>query len=544
MLNHLSRYLDIARLLAKHGRSDLAKALTAKHSDITIDTKASKAGAEELCHDLEKLGPTFVKLGQFLSTQTHLLPAEYSQQLDKLQDQVPPVPFSQIVSIIQEDLGKDAAEILETIEAAPLAAASLAQVHRAVLPTGRKVVVKVQRPGVREIIIRDMEVFLEVASIIDNHTRAGATFNFQKNVRQLKKELLRELNYKQEAQNLHHMRESLKGFSRIIVPAPIMRYTQQRVLTMDYIEGKKIGLLSSEERAVADGMALADQLFSAYLRQILIDGLVHADPHPGNVLFTPAGKLALIDLGMVVEVPYETRDDLLKLVLAIADGRGYDAARTAIELAAETEDFNRESFEQSIAQLVAEHQNAPLSDLAPGRIVLQIARAANDAGLELPIHFTVLGKTLTKLDRVGRELAPEFDPQLAIRKHAQGLLQERTKKSVTFHGVYHSFLETQRLLSHLPQNINRILERVANNEFRVHVDAIDESSLIKGLQKIANRITSGLVISSLIIGAALLMQVETSFKLFGYPGLAIIFFIIASALGIQLVISSLYSDQK
>ena len=543
--SHLKRYKDIAVLLVKYGRGDLAKRLDVEGElpPGAATEVSEKPMADELARDLERLGPTFVKVGQLLSTRADLLPVAYLEALSRLQDQVEPFSFAEVERIVTEDLGVRISKAFAEFEATPLAAASLGQVHRATLRDGRMVAVKVQRPGIREQIVEDLEAFTEIAQLLDCHAEAGRLYQFEKMVGEFRKTLLRELDYRQEAQNLSTLRENLQEFPRIFVPAPVDDLTTSRVLTMDYVFGQKITSLSPLSRMEIDGAGLAEELHRAYLKQILIDGFFHADPHPGNVFLTDDGRLALLDLGMVGRMSPGMQENLLKLLLAISDGKGEEAADRAAEIGEKLETFDEVEFRRQVAELVAVYQSAKVEEIQIGRVVMQVSRAAGEAGVRLPPELTMLGKTLLHLDEIARTLDPTFDPNASVRRNAAELLQRRMCKSASPSSLYASLLEAKDFVEKLPGRVNRVLDILAKNELRLDVDAIDETLLIDGLHKIANRIALGLILAALIVGAALLMQVPTSFRILGYPGLAILFFLAAALGGVVLVFSILVTDR-
>jgi ubiquinone biosynthesis protein len=541
---HLKRYKDIAVLLMKYGRGDLAKGLDV---DAEISPGAAPPGekpkAEELTRDLERLGPTFVKVGQLLSTRADLLPVAYLEALARLQDEVEPFSFAEVERIVAEELGVRISKPFADFEATPLAAASLGQVHRATLRDGRPVAVKIQRPGIRELIVEDLEAFTEIAQLLDRHSEAGRLYQFEKMVEEFRKTLLRELDYRQEAQNLLTLRENLKEFDRIVVPAPVQDFTTSRVLTMDYVFGQKITSLSPLTRMEIDGAALAEELQKAYLKQILIDGFFHADPHPGNVFLNDDGKLALLDLGMIGRISGTMQENLLKLLLAISEGHGEEAADRAAEIGEKLDSFDEAEFRRRVAELVGVYQNARVEQIQIGRVVMEVSRAAGEAGVRLPSELTMLGKTLLHLDEIARTLDPTFDPNASVRRNAAELLERRMRKSASPSNLYASLLEAKDFVEKLPGRVNKVLDILASNQLRLDVDAIDEGLLIDGLHKIANRIALGLILAALIVGAALLMQVPTSFRILGYPGLAILFFLAAALGGITLVVSILANDR-
>lgn len=544
---HLKRYRDIAWLFMKYGRSDLVKqagledALT-DESVATEEVSAPEAG--ELSKDLEKMGPTFVKLAQLLSTRADLLPVPYLEALARLQDDVEPFSFKEVEEIVTEELGVRLSKAFNSFEAQPIAAASLGQVHRAEMRDGRQVVVKVQRPAIREVVLKDLEILQGIAEFLDAHTETGRRYEFSMILVELRKSLLRELDYRQEARHLITFNRNFREFERIVVPMPVEDYSTSRVLTMDYIEGKKITSLSPLALMDLDGHQLAEDFFRAYLKQILVDGIFHADPHPGNVFLTSDNQIALIDLGMVGRITPESQENILQLLLAISDGRGDEAATITIKLGEPKESFEQEKFSREVADLVTQHQGSNVQEIDAGRVVLEITRISGEAGFRLPPEFTMIAKTLLNLDQIVHVLDPDFDPNASIRQNATEIMRERMMKSLSPGNLFNTLLETKGLMEKMPGRINKFLDAIANNEMEIKIDAIDETKLMEGFQKIANRITMGLVLAALIIGAALLMRVETSFTIFGYPGIAIIFFFIAAGAGLFLVFNILFKDEK
>lgn len=542
----LKRYKDVAMLLIKYGRSDLISAAGLEGSVLPDEMAAESeiAPAEDLAKDLEKLGPTFIKLGQLLSTRADLMPGPYLDALERLQDQIEPFPYEDVERIVSGELGVRLSKAFADFDPAPLAAASLSQVHRARMRDGRDVVVKVQRPNIRDLIVGDLEALGEIAHFLDQHTELGRRYEFDNMLVQLRKSLLRELDFTIEANNLHSIADNLVDFDNIVIPEPVDDFTTTRVLTMEYIAGKKITALNPLRLLEIDGGLLADELFSAYLKQFLVDGLFHADPHPGNVFLTDDDRIALLDLGMVGRVTRTFQDNLLRLLLAISEGRGEMAAQAATRMGEPKEGFDRAVFERRITDLVSEHGDAVLSRQDAGKVTLEITKISADCWFRLPAEFTMFAKALLNLDRVVYSLDPNFDPNVVIRDRANEILQRNIIKSVAPNNLLSGVVDLKEFAEKLPNRVNRILDAAGNNELRFKVDAIDEKVIVEGLQKVANRITLGLVVAALIVGAAMLMRVETSFRIFGYPGLAMIFFLLAAAAGLILAFNILFYDEK
>jgi predicted unusual protein kinase regulating ubiquinone biosynthesis (AarF/ABC1/UbiB family) len=542
----LKRYKDVAMLLVKYGRSDLVKQAGLEDSLELDEPALAQTGphAEELAADLEKLGPTFIKLGQLLSTRADLLPAPYLEALSRLQDRIEPFSYEEVDQIVASEIGVRISKAFADFDPESLAAASLAQVHHAHMRDGRAVVVKVQRPNIREQIVEDLEALNEVAQFMDAHTELGKRYDFENMLVGLRRSLLRELDFKLEANNLITFAENLREFDRIVIPEPVEDFTTSRVLTMDYIPGKKITELSPLRLMEIDGPGLARELFRAYLKQILLDGFLHADPHPGNVFLTEDDRIALLDLGMIARLLPGLRDNVLRLLLAISEGRGEEAADVTIRMGEPKPRFDKVEFTRRVAELVAEHADASLSRLNAGKVVLEITKISADCWFRLPSEFTMVAKALLNLDRVVFTLDPGFEPTTIIRQRATEILQRNLMQSIAPANLIGGVVEVKEFIEKLPARVNKILDTIGNNELKIDVDTIDEKVVVEGLQKVANRIALGLVLASLIVGASMLMRVETSFRILGYPGFAMIFFLLAAIAGVGLVITIVMTDVK
>jgi ubiquinone biosynthesis protein len=539
---HLKRYKDIARLLMRYGRADLARFVSdpVLPSD-EAEEEITAGEPEQLAKDLEALGPTFIKLGQLLSTRSDLLPAPYLEALARLQDQVEPFSFGEVEEIVASELGVRLSKAFQDFEAVPLAAASLGQVHLAHLRDGRAVAVKVQRPGIRQVILDDLDAFGEMASLLDRHTDVGRKLSFKGMVEEFRRTLLRELDYRREATNLVTLGKNLENYPRLVVPQPVDDYTTSRVLTMEYVRGTKITDLSPLARIDLDGCALAEDLCKAYLDQILIDGFFHADPHPGNLLVTEDGRLALLDLGMVARIDPKMQEQLLKLLLAVTEGRGYETAQVAIQIGTRLESYDEDRFRREVADMVASYQGSG-EPVKVGLIVLGLARQAVETGVRPAPELTLVGKALLHLDDVARSLDPNLDPNKTVRDHSQSILRRHILKRLSPASISATALEVYELMQQMPARLNTFFDTLSSNKLEIKVNAFDESRLMSNLQKIANRIASGLVLAALIVGAALMMQVRTRFTIFGYPGLAMVLFLLAVFCGFLLVVSIWFND--
>jgi ubiquinone biosynthesis protein len=544
---HLRRYRDIARLLIRYGRSDLVRQAgmedIPEEEDQAKDTPLDKL-SERFAKDLEALGPTYIKIGQLLSTRADLLPRPFLDALARLQDDVAPFPYEQLEKIVTTELGVRISKAFASFESEPLAAASLGQVHRATMRDGRQVAVKVQRPGIREQIVTDLEALAEIAEFADKHTEAGRKYGYAQIVEEIRKSLLRELDYRLEARNQATLRENLAGFEHILVPAVIEDYSTGLVLTTEFVKGEKVTDLGPLGQMDVDGALLADELFRAYLQQILVDGFVHADPHPGNVILTEDGRIALLDVGMVTRISPVLQEKLLQLVMAISEGHGDEAATICLKIAEERDGSDEAEFRRRVSEMVAENRDSKMEQIQVGKVVLAITGVSGDCGFRVPPEMTMLGKTLLNLDQVGRTLDPKFDPNATIRRRSAELTRRRMRQSISAGNLFGTLLETKEFVERLPSRVNTILEHIANNQLSLQVDAIDEELLLEGFQKVANRITVGLVIAAMIVGAAMLMRIETPWKILGYPGLAMLFFLAAAGVGLWLTFEIMLTDHQ
>jgi ubiquinone biosynthesis protein len=540
---NLRRYKDVAWLFMKYGGRVMS---TEANFSAAFDGDAPEAAedASMLASDLERLGPAFVKIGQLLSTRADLLPPPFLEALSRLQDQVEPVPAEQIRKVIEEELGVRISKAFAEFDDKPLAAASLGQVHVGVLRGGRQVAVKVQRPEIRKEITADLDSLEEVASFLDSHTDFGRKYELSRIVDQFRSSLFHELDYLREAANLGELRRNLAGFRRLVVPEVVADYSTGRVLTMDYLPGAKVTSLSGAVMTDLDGGVLAEELFDAYLKQILVDGFFHADPHPGNLLLTHDRKIAILDLGMTGRIQQRMRDQLVHLLAGISEGNGVQTAEAAMSIASAKEDsIDRAGFTTAVEEIVGAAKSRNLADIDMGTIVLQVTRASAEAGLRIPQELSMMGKALLNLDRVGMVLSPGFDPQKSIQRNLSGISQARIRETLTSANLMGMLTEAKQFMAQLPLRMNRIFDLVADNKVKVTVDSLDEKALIVGLQKVANRITTGLILAALIVGSSMLARVDTTFRLWGYPSFAIVMFILAAAGALVLFFQIVIKDR-
>jgi predicted unusual protein kinase regulating ubiquinone biosynthesis (AarF/ABC1/UbiB family) len=530
---------------------------------------------------LIELGPTYIKLGQVLSTRPDLLPRSYIEELERLQDDVGPTPIEDIERTIEEELGGRISKLFETFEREPIGTASLGQVHAAELRDGRPVVVKIQRPNIRGVLADDLDFFRELARFLTDHTDAGARVDMLGIIQQLERVLSDELDYRIEARNAATLRRTLAEFPRLLIPRVIEAYTTQRVLTTDRVRGVKIAEVSPLTRLDHDFEPLADELTRAYLKQITIDGHFHADPHPGNVFvvlpsadnpatpsevkaferrerprpaLTPLSRiesqalhdaapqpddidvrLALIDFGMTARLSVTLRDQITRLLLALADNRGDDAAEVLVEIGDPLPAFDRTAFVREISALMARNYDLSVGELDAGKLLYELINISFQRRLRLPGELTLLAKTLFNLDAVTRALQPSYTPIPTMREFASQIMAESAKRALNPRRLFQLATQGSSLLMSLPHRMDIITERLAGNEFEVKLNTPAVSLLTEALQKVANRVFSGTVLAGLLIASAMLLPTRRTLGTVG--------FVLSGALGFYMVLSILWSDR-
>lgn len=540
----LARNAQILRFLIKYRRAGVLSGVDIDPATSDLDT-GDDGKPEAFVDDLEALGPTFIKIGQALSTRPDMVPPAYIAALERMQDDVAPLPFEVIHEAVEDALGVRVSKVFESFEETPLGCASLAQVHRATLRDGRRVAVKVQRPGIVEQIRDDLDNLARLAGGVDRVTDVGRRIRFADWVHEFRRTLLAELDYRVEAENLDRFDAHFTAYPTLFVPKPIWDLTRARVLTMELVEGTKVTDISGLQRTEHDMGPLATSLLHGYLDQVFVHGDIHADPHPGNLLYTRDGRLGLLDLGMVAHVPPRTRERLLKLLFAAVDGRGEQVAAEGIAMGTRLEEFDEERYYRDVGQLVARYAaQTGATGQTEGRLMLDLVRLATACGLRTAPEMSLLGKTLLHLESVVHALDPDLDMKRVVEDHLNDMMRQRLRKSLSPASLASEMMDLQELVRDAPRKVSNVLSLLSENRLRVRVTGLEESHLLESLHKIANRIAAGVVTAALILASAMMMDNPDGPRLFGYPAIAMLLFLTGASLGITIVLSALLGDRR
>ena len=538
--SHVGRYARVGKLLLNH--LDL-RGYAGSEIDSGRDADTdSAADADKLVTELESLGPTCVKFGQLLSSRSDLLPPTYLQALGRLRDRVAPMPEGTAERIIADELGVRVSRAFKHFEPTPIGSASLGQVHRAALRDGRPVAVKVQREGVRAEVVDDMDVITELAQFLDSHSDRARRFGVVAMVERFRESLFEELDYLREAANLRTLGDHLSSYRHIVIPQPVADYSTSRVLTMDYVDGRSIASIGPLARTETEWGPLADELFRAYLDQVLLYGLFHADPHPGNVLVTDDGRLAVVDFGQVARLAPHAQELLLRLLLAVSDGNGEHTAAALQELGEPLDDFDQAGLEAEISHMVLRLQHSTVENVQTGMVLGEVARAALDHGLRPPAELTLVAKTMLNLDEIARRLDAGFVPEEAINNHAASLMRRRMLKAASPSRLLAGFLDATEFAEQLPSRMNRVLDSLANGNFTLNVEGVDEAELMRGVQKLANRAATGVFIAACVLAAAIFAVARRGPTAAGYPVVTLVLLGVAVLAGLWLVLGVVRSD--
>ncbi|MGN6800154.1 MAG: ABC1 kinase family protein [Gaiellaceae bacterium] len=473
---------------------------------------ATREGAVQFREALEELGTTFVKLGQLLSSRPDLLPDVYIDELGKLVDAVPPVPFEAIRDVIAREIGL---EEFSSIDEQPVASASIAQIHRALTTAGRDVVIKVRRPGVVEQVDLDLALLRKTARIAERRSGTARLLQLRALADELEQHLRAELDFVEEAHNAELIATVLEEYrDDLFVPRVVRPYVTRAVLVLEHVDGVKVEEATALDRERA--ATLARSLFRAYIRQVTVKGIYHADPHHGNVLLTPDGRLALLDFGLIGRLDDDTRPALALLLLALGHNRADDVADLIITLSLTTADSDEAGFIQDLRRKLPRYHWRPLSGIRVGEGLADLQRLCLEHGIALPTSFALVGKTLSQAESLARTLDETLDPVEVLRTEALGVLAAEAEHRLEPSQLLAlSFTQLQALLR-MPRRVAHLVQKIEMGSLKIGIAPVQLEDFEHLLRSTANRVGAALIIAALLVSSALMARVSHGIAIAGF----------------------------
>ena len=545
---HLNRYRQILTVLFKYGFGDLVDVLKIEqYLEIGLQMISRKrreqvdrlTRSERVRMALEELGPTFVKLGQMLSTRPDLIAVEFIEELSKLQDRVPPFSYAEVSQIIESDLGGLPENIFEHFEESPLAAASIGQVHRARLKDGEEVVVKVQRPGIRKIIEVDLEIMLHLASLMERHLEEFQVNRPARIVEEFARTLEKEIDYTIEASHIERFSRQFIDDATVYVPKVFRETTTERVLTMEYIEGVKASEIERIDKEGLDRKVITARGADLILKQVFDHGFFHADPHPGNIFVLPGNVICYLDFGMMGSIDRQSREDFADLVHSVVRRDESGAMQALLMLTQYDEEPDTRLLSRDLADFMGQHLYRPLKDLHMEKLLQQLMELISRHRLQTPPDLFLMLKALATVEGVGLSLDPEFHMINQAAPFVKRVKMEQLHPKRVASDILKSGVDLVRLMQEIPGELRELLRQMKRGKVKMEFEHRGLEPMQTTYDQISNRIAFSIVIAALIVGSALIVLSKTPPFLFGIPVIGIIGFVAAAVMGMWLLIAIL-----
>jgi ubiquinone biosynthesis protein len=545
---HLNRYRQILTVLFKYGFGDLLEMLKIdQYIEVGLQMISRNRGArverltrpQRLRMAFEELGPTYIKLGQILSTRPDLIPMDFIQELSRLQDDVPAFPFKKVCKVVESEFGHPPEELFDSLEEKPQASASIGQVHRAILKDGEAVAVKFQRPGIRKIIEIDLEIMLHLATLAEHHIEELALQRPVKIVDEFARMLEKEIDYKIEATSMERCARQFLDDPDVYIPKVYREVTTSRVLTTEFVEGIKISDIDRLESAGLDRKVITTRGADLVLKQIFEYGFFHADPHPGNIFALPNNVICLIDFGMVGVVDRQTRDDFVDLLDSIVHRNEIQASEVLLKLTYWDEEPDRRLLEREVADFMGRHLYKPLKEIELGKLLQQMLEVAGDFQLRVPPDLFLMMKALGTVEGVGRMLDPDFDMIARATPFIAEVKLERYKPERIAKDVFDLSAKLLKFLQKFPKELLDITQIIRQQKLSLKIEHRGLETMLITHDRISNRISFSILIAALIIGSALIVISETPPLIYGISLIGIILFFAAAMMGIWLLVAIL-----
>ncbi|UCE84152.1 MAG: phosphotransferase [Deltaproteobacteria bacterium] len=542
-VKHLGRFKNIIVTLFRYGFDDVVERLDLPGKILIekirkVDREMSTW--ERFRHMLDDLGPTYIKFGQIMSLRPDLIPNALILELRKLQDEVAPVGYDTIRNQVENSLQLPLTQVFSSFEEKPLAAASLAQVHRAVLrDSGQVVAVKVQRPKIRQMIETDLYILELIAGQLDDRMESVRIYDLPTLVQEVKKTLLRELDFTREARHIKICRGNLSETQEVYIPQVYERYSTDRILTMELVQGTKMKELAPDDQF--DREILAKRGLRLTIKQVLEDGFFHADPHPGNVIILDDNVLCVLDWGMVGRLTRRARYELIDLINAVVDKDSERILTILVNLTQVDGSIIPRRMEREILDILDIYHSLPIQELNLGQLLLDISTMLRENRLKVPVDLAVMIKALITAEGTARQLYPELNVVKEAEPYVKRLALERWKPEVLWRDLRRNLSTLFTLQRELPLRLSQIVEKIDRGELNIRFQHANLGGLRSTLENISNRLTLGIIIAALIIASSMIITTGVKPLLFGFPALGIVGYMVSGVLGLWLVFNILRS---
>jgi len=549
---HLNRYRHILAVLLKHGFGEVVESLRIdQYLEVGLQLISKKRGPREepitrpqrLRKALEELGPTYIKLGQVLSTRPDLIPVEFTEELSKLQDSVPPFPFADAETIIQRELGAPASDVFDRIDTEPAASASIGQVHRARLKNGEEAAVKIQRPGIRAVIEVDLEIMLHLATLAERHVEELALHKPVTIVEEFARTLEKEIDFRIEAANIDRVAQGFLGDPTVYIPTVFREFSTAAVLTTEYVEGIKISNIGELDAAGYDRRLLCSRGADIVLKQVFRHGFFHADPHPGNIFALPGNVICLLDFGMVGVVDRQTREMFVELVDSVVRRNESRAAQVLLQLTRWEQPPDLRQLERELSDFMGRHLYRPLKDIEVGKLLHDLLEIATRFHLQLPPDIFLMLKAISTVEAVGRMLDPEFDMIAKAAPFIEQVLMDRFKPQRVAEDVGDLAGRMLKFLHQFPKDLLDLAGLLRQQKLSLQIKHDGLEKVLATHDQISNRLSFSIVIAALIVGSALIVISKTPPLFYGISLIGIIGFLAAALMGIWLLVAILRSGR-
>lgn len=446
---------------------------------------------------LEELGTTFIKLGQLASTRPDLVPQPVLKELVKLQDAVPPFPFADVSRVIEEELGAPISQLFRTFESLPIASASIGQVHRAVLADGKEVAVKIQRPQLSTLVETDLDILAGLARLADRRGNWSASYSLTEVVEELSQCLLAELDYRQEAAHLERFARAADEMNYVRIPAVYRPYSSQRVLTMEFIQGIRLSNIEQLKEQGIRTSVVAERIAGTIFQQILVDGVFHADPHPGNILVLPGEEIALLDFGMVGRLSAHTQKHFATFIIALRNRSSKGVMRAIEHLGMIPEEVDRKKLYMDVEEMRTKYYDVPLKEVRLGDMLNDLFGVAYKHGIRVPSELTMVGKSILTTEGVVAELDPDFSMLNVAEPIGRRLYLERLNPWSFLKNTFEDAPEYLQIMSELPVTMKRLTAMLNKGKMQVEVVSPQLEQLVKKLDRISNQMSFSIVLLAL-----------------------------------------------